>query len=74
MHDKTKEQLLQENEGSPENQAFIMKASTPAYQFLPNIYEQRIIKTHLPFSMLPPSIMKNRAKVSIRFVLVKSFL
>lgn len=64
MHDKTKEQLLVENEGNKQKQDFIELVSTPGYEFLPNITENRFIKTHLPFSLLPPSVMECKSKVS----------
>lgn len=64
MHDKTKEELLEENKDEPEKQKFIEIVSEAGYHFLPKIQEQRFIKTHFPFSLLPPSVMKNNAKVS----------
>lgn len=64
MHDKTKVQLLKENSDSPEKQDFIEIVSTPGYEFLPNITETRFIKTHLPFTLLPPSVMECNSKVS----------
>lgn len=75
MHDKTKEQLLKENMGSPEKQDFIELVSTPGYEFLPNITATRFIKTHLPFTLLPPSVMECKSKVSEpqRCSLKKSF-
>ncbi|KAJ6640904.1 Luciferin sulfotransferase [Pseudolycoriella hygida] len=63
MHDKTKEQLLLENKHSEEKQHFVELVSTPGYEFLPNITERRFIKTHLPFSLLPPSVMENKSKI-----------
>lgn len=66
MHDKTKEQLLLENVDSKEKQDFVELVSTPGYEFLPNISENRFIKTHLPFSLLPPSVMECKSKVSDR--------
>lgn len=66
MHDKTKEQLLLENRSSKEKQDFIELVSTPGYEFLPNVTEKRFIKTHLPFSLLPPSVMECESKVSER--------
>lgn len=66
MHDKTKEQLLLENRNSQEKQDFIELVSTPGYEFLPNVTENRFIKTHLPFSLLPPSVMDCKSKVSER--------
>ena len=37
--------------------------SVPGYKFFPQMSQQRFIKTHLPFKILPPSIMEKRAKV-----------
>lgn len=42
---------------------FIEKISVPGYKFYPEMKQQRFMKTHLPFKLLPPSVMKNRAKV-----------
>lgn len=64
MHDKTKDQLLLENVSSKEKQDFIELVSTPGYEFFPHISENRFIKTHLPFSLMPPSVMEYRSKVS----------
>lgn len=72
MHDKTKEQLLLENIDSPEKQDFVELVSTPGYEFLPKISDNRFIKTHLPFSLLPPSVMDYQSKVSspIEFIIL----
>ncbi len=64
MHEQTKEQLLLENMGSEEKQNFIELVSTPGYELLPIVTENRFIKTHLPFSLLPPSLMECKSKVS----------
>lgn len=63
MHEETKQQLLLENQESPDQQEFVELVSTPGYEFLPNITEQRFIKTHLPFSLLPPSVLEFKSKV-----------
>lgn len=63
MHDKTREELIALNEGFPEKQEFINTISQPAYEFLPEVTSQRFIKTHFPFSLLPPSMMENQSKV-----------
>lgn len=63
MHDKTKEQLLLENYGNREKQEFIELVSTPGYEYLPALTENRFIKTHLPFSLMPPSVMEFGSKV-----------
>lgn len=65
MHEQTKEQLLLENMDCQEKQNFIELVSTPGYEFLPNITANRFIKTHLPFSLLPPSVMESKSKVSV---------
>lgn len=64
MHDETKKELLLENNDDPKKQEFIEIVSQPGYEFLPNIQQQRFIKTHFPFTLLPPSVMENKAKVS----------
>lgn len=63
MHDKSKEIFLREQEHNPKNQEMINTISVPGYEFIPNIQSKRFIKTHLPFSLLPPSIMNEQAKV-----------
>lgn len=63
MHDETKKQLLHENRADPKKQEFIEIVSQPSYEFLPNVEETRFIKTHFPFSLLPPSVMETKAKV-----------
>lgn len=63
MHDKTKQTFLEEHEGNVGNQDMIRTISVPGYEFIPNIAEQRFIKTHLPFSLMPPSVMNEQAKV-----------
>jgi len=63
VHDSTREQFVQENADNSKNQEFILKATTPGYEYLPFFKGQRVVKTHFPMSMLPPSIMQKRAKV-----------
>lgn len=63
MHDKTKEMFIDEHEGTPSNQDMIRTISVPGYDFIPNIIEKRFIKTHLPFSLMPPSVMNKNAKI-----------
>lgn len=63
MHDKTKQMFIDEHDGNMENQEMIRTISVPGYEFIPNIAERRFIKTHLPFSLMPPSIMNERAKI-----------
>lgn len=63
MDNEVKRELLLANAGEPVKQEFIEIVSQPAYEVLPRMAERRFIKTHLPFSLLPPSIMANGAKV-----------
>lgn len=64
MHDDVKKELIIDNQDDPKKQGFIDIVSTPGYEFLPLINERRFIKSHMPFSLLPPSVMNNQAKVS----------
>jgi len=63
MHDKTTQMFLDENKGNAKHQEIIKSLSNPGYEFISNISGQRFIKTHLPFSLLPPSVMNEQAKV-----------
>lgn len=62
MHDETKNMFLKEQEGNSENQKMLNMISVPGYEFIPDIIENRFIKTHLPFSLMPPSVMNERCK------------
>lgn len=64
MHDDVKLELLADNADDPAKQAFVELVSTPSYEVLPAVEERRFIKTHLPFSLLPPSVRRTGAKVS----------
>jgi hypothetical protein len=57
-----KAKFLSENEEQWKKE-FIEKVSVPGYKFFPQMSAQRFIKTHLPFKLLPPSIMERGAKV-----------
>lgn len=63
MHDKTKQIFIDEHDGNAEGQDMIRTISVPGYEFIPNIVGKRFIKTHLPFSLMPPSVMNERAKI-----------
>lgn len=65
LHDKVKRELLTEHIRDPAKQEFIERLSTPGYEYLPTLQQQRFIKTHLPFSLMPPSVMDQNAKVWI---------
>lgn len=63
MHDKTKQTFIDEHDGNVMNQNMIRTISVPGYEFIPNTVGKRFIKTHLPFSLMPPSVMNERAKI-----------
>lgn len=63
MHDKMKETFLCEQQSSPANYQMLNAISVPGYEFMPKINSQRFLKTHLPFSLMPPSVMDKQAKV-----------
>lgn len=63
MHEETKQELLQLNAGEPEKQELVEKISTPCYETLPHLQRRRFIKTHFPFSLMPPSVMEMGCKV-----------
>lgn len=65
LHEDVKEELLQLNEGQPEKIEMIEKIARPYYETLPliSVDNQRCIKTHLPFSLMPHSIMEQGSKV-----------
>lgn len=63
MHDDTKKELLEINEGFKEGQQLIENMSVMGYEYLPHSQKRRFIKTHFPFSLMPPSVMETGAKV-----------
>ncbi|XP_013100399.2 sulfotransferase 1C4 [Stomoxys calcitrans] len=65
VHPEMKRQFLEENAGKKGNQDFIECISTPGYVLLSTIpqTERRFIKSHFPFSLLPPSVMEERSKI-----------
>ncbi|XP_030382070.1 sulfotransferase 1C4 [Scaptodrosophila lebanonensis] len=65
MHAAVKAELLAENKQSTFAQEFIEQISRPGYQTLAELphNQRRFIKTHFPFSLLPPSVMENKCKI-----------
>lgn len=64
MHDEVKAEFLDENQHDKEKCKFIEKLSQPLHVELDQMKQPRFIKTHLPTSLLPPSIFKNKSKVN----------
>jgi Sulfotransferase domain len=63
LHDQMKAKFLEENADEQWKTDFIEMIAVPGFEFFPAMSQQRFIKTHLPFKILPPSIMEERAKV-----------
>lgn len=63
MHPEIKNELLRKNANDFEKLKFIEEISQPGYEFLKNVTDRRFIKSHLPFSLLPPSVLKEGSKV-----------
>lgn len=60
---KLRDGLLCEQNGNKANEEYIMAKSLPTYKLLEDMKTRRFIKSHLPFSLLPPSIMEQQSKV-----------
>lgn len=63
MHDQLKAKILKENDDEQWKQDLIECISVPGFEFLAKMESKRFIKTHLPFKLLPPSIMEKKAKI-----------
>ncbi|XP_075220674.1 sulfotransferase 4 [Lycorma delicatula] len=63
IHEELKEKFLKENEGYPDKLEIIKQIICPAYETLNEMTEPRFIKTHLPFSLLPPHLLETGCKV-----------
>lgn len=67
MHPDIKSELLKENSNNKSNQQFIETISVPGYKLFSEIpnSQKRFVKSHFPFSLLPPSVMEQKCKVSL---------
>ncbi|XP_044253416.1 sulfotransferase 1E1 [Tribolium madens] len=63
VHPDVKEEFLNENRHSDEKCALINEVTAPAWKILAETTERRFIKTHLPFQLLPPNLLKIGCKV-----------
>ncbi|XP_050301971.1 sulfotransferase 1B1-like [Anthonomus grandis grandis] len=63
VHKDTKAEFLQENEADPEKYKIVQEIDYPGWKTLAKTDGQRFIKTHLPFSLLPPNLTRNGCKV-----------
>lgn len=58
-----KAELLCKHRDNPTKLKLINQLSTPGYESIKNHKSPRVIKTHFPFSLLPPSVMREQAKI-----------
>ncbi|XP_046680878.1 sulfotransferase 1C4 [Homalodisca vitripennis] len=63
LHDETKEEFIKENESDPKKVELVEQLSKPGYQILNEMTTRRFIKTHLPFSLLPKTLLEVGCKV-----------
>ncbi|XP_039962268.1 luciferin sulfotransferase [Bactrocera tryoni] len=65
VHPEVKAELAAENSGDNKKLEFIEHFSRSGYKTLDEwpCNKRRFIKTHFPFSLLPPSVMQNKCKV-----------
>ncbi|XP_059488378.1 sulfotransferase 1C4 [Neocloeon triangulifer] len=57
FHDEVKSEILELNQGDPFKQQLVELISEPAYLSLQEHQGRRFVKTHLPFSLLPPNLL-----------------
>ncbi|KAK5640943.1 hypothetical protein RI129_009490 [Pyrocoelia pectoralis] len=63
VHPTTKAKFLKENSYSTERQNIIENICEEGWKILENKKGKRFIKTHLPFSVLPPNLLTSGCKV-----------
>jgi uncharacterized protein YcbK (DUF882 family) len=66
VHDELTAELIKMNAGDPEKLDQVQKISRPQYEVLNEMRSPRFIKTHLPFSLLPPNLLDVGCKVSLQ--------
>ncbi|CAH1972841.1 unnamed protein product [Acanthoscelides obtectus] len=65
VHKETKAEFLEENLKNPIKYKLVEKIDYPRWKLLESMAGKRIIKTHLPFSLLPPDLLKTGCKVGV---------
>lgn len=68
LHPSLQEELISLNKSNERNLKFIEQLIKPGYLLLDEIppNERRFIKSHFPFSLLPPSVMAQKCKVNMQ--------
>lgn len=63
VHSETKATFLKENQFDADKCKIIQNIDYPGWKYLHEMTERRFIKTHLPFSLLPPKLLETGCKV-----------
>ncbi|KAK4874519.1 hypothetical protein RN001_013879 [Aquatica leii] len=63
VHPEIKAQILKENNSSKKSQDIVEEICSPAWKILKDQNGKRFIKTHFPFSLLPPNLLTAGCKV-----------
>lgn len=63
VHKQVMEEFLQENLHDPEKYKLVQEIDRPGWEILAKTKERRFIKTHLPFSLMPPNLFKAGCKI-----------
>ncbi|XP_018564737.1 estrogen sulfotransferase isoform X2 [Anoplophora glabripennis] len=63
VHKETKDEFLKENAYDEERYQQVQNIDFPAWKMLTEMSGRRFIKTHLPFSLLPPNLLEVGCKV-----------
>nr|CAD7428745.1 unnamed protein product [Timema monikensis] len=63
IHEQAKVEFMSQNAMDPKKQAILGMVALPGYEVLGYVPSPRFIKTHLPFSLLPPNLLESGAKV-----------
>jgi hypothetical protein len=66
VHEELTAELLKLNAGDSEKLEIVKGLSQPGYEMLNEIKSPRFIKTHFPFSLLPPNLPDVGCKVSLQ--------
>jgi hypothetical protein len=66
VHDEVTAELLKLNAGDSEKLELVQQMSRPGYEVLNEMKSPRFIKTHFPFSLLPPNLLDVGCKVSLQ--------
>lgn len=65
VHKDVKKELLYENLMDSVKYSKVQQIDYPGWKLLSQVQERRFIKTHLPFSLLPPKLLDIGCKVIV---------